>query len=601
MKHLPLILSLLFISNFTFAQNTELTRCSTTEYMERQMEEHPGYMERRQQIEEFTRNYISENASSRKAGEIIYIPTVVHVVYKNAAENISDAQVLSQIRVLNEDFRKMFGTNGWNTNPVGVDSKIEFVMAQRDPNGDPTNGITRTSTIVPAFTVTDDVKYSSKGGKDAWDTKKYLNFWTCDLGGPILGYAQFPGGSPETDGVVIGYKYYGVGHSGAGQYNLGRTATHEVGHWLNLRHIWGDGNCASDLVDDTPPSKGENTGCPKGETSNCNGKTTQDMIENYMDYTDDICMNIITKGQADRMKAALDGPRAGIKDSDGLDTIPNALDAELVEIISPTATSCSPDSITPKVKVKNLGVNQINSLVLTHTFTPGDSVSFEWIGEIAPNESVTINLPKVLLPVGVNSFKVIVSKPNKGADGNSANDKKSVNARVIAEPVADFTADKERVVLQSGDSLVSFSNISIGATYNWDFENGLTSKEKNPVVKFDTEGIYNVSLTVTAPGCTKPDTKKMEIKVVESTVGVKHQEMKLVRIYPNPVSSTLSVNVNSTDIIFFSLTDITGKVIMNDVFSEKTNGLDLSSLETGFYFLKVSNGISSNTLKIVKK
>ena len=93
----------------------------------------------------------------------------------------------------------------------------------------------------------------------------------------------------------------------------------------------------------------------------------------------------------------------------------------------------------------------------------------------------------------------------------------------------------------------------------------------------------------------------MEIEVVDSPVGVEQQEMKLVRIYPNPVSSTLSVNVNSNDIIFYSLTDITGKVIMNDVFSEKTNGLDLSSLETGFYFLKVSNGISSNTLKIVKK
>lgn len=601
MKYLPVIFSLLFVSQFSFAQEFELTRCSTTEYMEQQMAENPEFAEKRKQLENFTKEYIRNNVNKRSEVEVIYIPTVVHVVYENETENISDEQVLSQIRVLNEDFRKMFGTNGWNTNPVGVDSKIEFVMAQLDPEGNPTNGITRTETTVGSFSTNDDVKYTENGGIDAWDTKSYLNFWVCDLGGGVLGYAQFPGGPEDEDGVVIGYKYYGVGHSGAGQYNLGRTATHEVGHWLDLIHIWGDGPCLSDEVEDTPPSKGSNYGCPDGEISACGIGTTEDMIENYMDYTDDICMNIVTKGQSDRMRAALDGPRAGIKDSEALDTIPQALDASLVGILSPTSASCGTDSITPSIEIQNLGVNDLNSLMISYSINPGDTTHFEWVGELAPNETEVVDLPKVLLTLGLNNFDVVISLPNQGEDGNLTNDKASVEAQIISEPVAEFTADKQKVVLEEGDSVVTFSNISSGSEFNWDFDNGDTSIEKNPAVKFSSEGVYNVLLTVSAPGCENSATDTMEILVVNNTVGIKPRNMNLVRVYPNPVSNTLIVKSTGNFPLTYSLFDLTGKILLDGNLKEQSNGLDLTQLASGVYFLKTSNGKTFDIQKIVKK
>ena len=144
------------------------------------------------------------------------------------------------------------------------------------------------------------MKFSSQGGMDATDPAHYLNFWICEIGGGILGYAQFPGGALESDGVVIGSDYFGENAAG-GQYGHGRTATHEVGHWLNLRHIWGDGRCKQDdFVADTPSSDGANYGCPTYPTVNCR---SNDMTMNYMDYVDDNCMYMFTVGQNDRMRS----------------------------------------------------------------------------------------------------------------------------------------------------------------------------------------------------------------------------------------------------------------------------------------------------------
>ncbi len=284
----------------------------------------PAILSRMAELEAQTRAYIETQPyqPQQRTNNVITIPVVVHIVYRTSAENISNAQVQSQIDVLNEDFRRL-NTDAANTpslfQSVAADVEIQFCLATRDPSGNPTSGITRTQTTKTSFSVyTDDVKYSSQGGQDAWPTDQYLNIWVCNLGGNILGYAQFPNGGPAaTDGVVIDYRYFGRGGSAQAPFNKGRTATHEVGHWLNLRHIWGDAQCGDDYVNDTPIQQGPNYNCPTFPSPSCGN--TSDMFMNYMDYTDDACMNLFTQGQKTRMRAVLapNGFRAGLLSSLG--------------------------------------------------------------------------------------------------------------------------------------------------------------------------------------------------------------------------------------------------------------------------------------------
>ena len=285
--------------------------CSSMEVLEAQLQQDPKRAAKMESIENFTRNYINNN-TERITG-IITIPIVFHVIYNNSAENLSDAQLMSQLAVLNEDFRRT-NSDANGTWGQAADTEIEFCLATVDPNGNPTTGITRTSTSTTSWGANDAMKFTSSGGIDAWPASDYLNFWICDLSGGLLGYAQFPGGNPATDGVVNDYAYTGSGGSAQAPFDLGRTATHEVGHWLNLRHIWGDGGCTvDDFVSDTPLSDASNGGCATGHVS-C-GST--DMVENYMDYSDDACMNLFTAGQTARMRALFDpgGARESILSS----------------------------------------------------------------------------------------------------------------------------------------------------------------------------------------------------------------------------------------------------------------------------------------------
>ncbi|GIV23045.1 MAG: hypothetical protein KatS3mg025_0704 [Bacteroidia bacterium] len=285
-------------------------RCGTIERLQYLMQQDPSILSRMQAVEEHTRQYMQNLARmpGQRTNNVITIPVVVHIVYRTASENITDAQVQSQIDVLNEDFRRL---NADTTNTpslfagVAADAEIQFCLATRDPLGNPTTGITRTQTTKTSFSAyADDVKFSSQGGKDAWPTDQYLNIWVCRLSGGVLGYAQFPGSGPaSTDGVVIDFRYFGRGGSAQAPYDQGRTATHEVGHWLNLRHIWGDAQCGDDLVNDTPTQEGPNYSCPTFPHPTCGN--TSDMFMNYMDYTDDACMNLFTVGQKNRMRAVL--------------------------------------------------------------------------------------------------------------------------------------------------------------------------------------------------------------------------------------------------------------------------------------------------------
>ena len=278
------------------------------------VETKPEYRAHRLEVEQQTRRSIDSGQAMRVAAKLITIPVVVHVVQRTAEEGISDAQVNSQIKALNRDYRaknpdKSKVPADWKS--VVTDANIQFALATKDPGGKKTTGITRTATTVASFGPDNGVKSKKTGGVDPWPTDRYMNFWVCNLGAGLLGYAQFPGGPAATDGVVILYTAFGTQGTAKAPYNKGRTATHEVGHFFNLRHIWGDRNDCSgnDFVADTPPAQQANFGKPKFPHITCNNGPDGDMFMNYMDYVDDAAMVMFSTGQVARMNATLAGPR----------------------------------------------------------------------------------------------------------------------------------------------------------------------------------------------------------------------------------------------------------------------------------------------------
>ena len=260
------------------------------------------------------------------ANEIISIPVVVHLLYKTSEQNITDEQIRSQIDVLNRDFRRM-NMDAANTPAVfrsaATDTRIRFCLAQVDPTGHSTKGIVRKYTSNDFFQGDDGMKYSLAGGDNAWDSKKYLNIWVCTLFGRSLGYATIPGGPADKDGVVINYDVFGSTGFLRPPYDKGRTATHEVGHWLGLKHLWGDTNCGSDDVNDTPSQLSYNFHCPSfPHITSCSPNGNGDMFMNFMDFTDDVCMNMFTTGQKMKMRAmfALGGSRNSFLNSFACDS-----------------------------------------------------------------------------------------------------------------------------------------------------------------------------------------------------------------------------------------------------------------------------------------
>jgi len=279
--------------------------CASHEVLELQLKEDPKLALKMNEIESFTEKAISEG---RLVNGKIEIPVVVNVLYRTAAENISLAQIQSQIDVLNQDFNAL--NSDYNSVPAlfsGVKANvgISFVLDQ----------VIRKSTTKTSWGTRDAMKKTKQGGLNPTSPTTKLNLWVCTIGGGILGYAQFPGGSSATDGVVIDSKYLGTTGTAVAPFNKGRTATHEVGHWMNLRHIWGDATCGSDLVADTPTHNTANYGIPAyPHYSTCTG-TPVEMTMNYMDYTDDAGMYMFSLGQKARMDAVflVGGARASFR------------------------------------------------------------------------------------------------------------------------------------------------------------------------------------------------------------------------------------------------------------------------------------------------
>lgn len=287
------------------AQTVERRSCYSDEHLKEQLKADPGLAQR---MEEFELKSAQAIAEGRIVNGVLEIPVVVNVLYRTTAENISLAQIQSQIDVLNRDFNATNTDYNTANNPyssVRANVGIRFVLDQ----------VIRKSTTKTSWGTNDAMKKTAQGGLNPTSPTTKLNMWICTIGGGILGYAQFPGGSSATDGVVLDGKYTGTTGTATYPFNLGRTATHEVGHWMNLRHIWGDATCGSDLVSDTPTHNTANSGVPAvGHRSTCSG-TPLEMYMNYMDYTDDRGMYMFSNGQKSRMLAIFNvgGSRASFR------------------------------------------------------------------------------------------------------------------------------------------------------------------------------------------------------------------------------------------------------------------------------------------------
>lgn len=317
----------------------QIQRCVTTNLEFERFAKDPDYANQVNAIRAQIETFVQNQPNQRFTGDVYHIPVVVHVIYNTPEQNISDEQIALQIASLNADYRRL-NEDASNTRqefmPVAADVGIEFHLAQWDPEGNQTSGITRTETTQGSFWLSmTDMKSSQTGGSDAWDVNHYLNIWVCNMSIPflnvpfILGFATPPDGAPnwpvgsaaeepEQDGVVIHYEVFGpIQNPDAtlDPVSLGRTATHEIGHYLGLRHIWGDGDCsADDGIQDTPiASAAQQQTCDLSSNTCDEGSgDLPDMIENYMDYSDEHCMNMFTQQQVMAMRYVVENFRQNL-------------------------------------------------------------------------------------------------------------------------------------------------------------------------------------------------------------------------------------------------------------------------------------------------
>ncbi|MFM8741925.1 MAG: M43 family zinc metalloprotease, partial [Cytophagales bacterium] len=451
MKYLSLLA--LLICNLQTLWSQE--RCGTVAY-ETQLAKGNPKRETKQQFEDWMKRVQMGPASKLKTQaknqtqSTFVIPVVVHVIHNGdpvgTGVNISDAQILSQINVLNNDFNRL---NADRTNtPTAFQSvagsfDVQFVLAKQDPTGIATNGIRRVQGTKTTWSLSDNFQLKSQS---YWPAEDYLNVWVCNLTG-FLGYTQFPistlpgleGSSNErlTDGIVINYREFGSIDDGPfdldSRYNKGRTLTHEMGHFLGLRHIWGDGSdcTATDFVSDTPAQSASTSGCPSHPRLDCGSPQQPRMFQNYLDYTNDACMNLFTQGQVSRMSIVLQNSprRASLLLSAGNlppSTLPN--DLGIKNIIAPLVTQCA-GSFQPSIQVRNYGTNAITSaqIQLVRNGTPIETLSPSLNLLIAQETIITFST--ISLVAGTNAtFTFNILQTNGTSDGNAQNNSRTVNA-----------------------------------------------------------------------------------------------------------------------------------------------------------------------------
>lgn len=529
------LLHFLLIFLMLFAQHSMAQKCVTMQKDSINSIRHPEWKASRAQLEKKLQAHIHSQKFKQQrtssGGSALYtIPVVVHVIHNISSghitgKNIPTQQILDQIAVLNEDYRRVNADTS-NTpslyKPVAADVQIEFCLAVRDPNGNPTNGIVRVYDSQPSFDAysTSDEIYLK--GLSYWPSDQYLNIWVCDLASPALGYAQFPNDiSSTTDGVVIDYSTFGRNISTSTKYNLGRTTTHEVGHWLDLIHIWGDVNDCSgdDFCADIPPCSDQYYSSKPNCVAPLQCGNVR-MIQNYMDYSDDVCMNLFTADQKDRMQSAMAvAPR---------------------RIAIQSSLGCCNTCYVPHAdfKASRTEAKVAQTIVFTDQST-GNINSYSWDFGNGASPATATGIGPHTVTYTTDGYKD-VSLTTTGTYGTDTQTKNSYIFIKVTPPAANFVASKTTGV--DVNEIITFTNNSTGFIddYNWDFGTDAVPSTATGIgphsVSYSSKGFKTVSLTTTtiSPAATSNKTKNSYI-----AVGI--LDNSDLYVYPNPAQDVVSL------------------------------------------------------------
>lgn len=596
------ILILILFSLSSFGQE----RCGTNLVWNFHSKTNSELIINKQRIETKINEY---NTKRKSVSQQYEIPVVFHVLYNQNTEQISENQILSQLQVLNEDFRR--NNNDANNTPseftnVAADTEINFCLAKRTPNNDLSSGITYTYTNISSFSIYDNrIFHDSLGGKTIWDPSKYLNIYVCNLTN-ALGFSSFPGGVEQRDGVVIHYENFGTTGNLNSNYNKGRTATHEVGHWLNLLHIWGDSNCGSDLVDDTPEQEVENYGCPTHPSPTCSN--SGDMFQNFMDYSNDACMNLFTEGQKNRMHATLETERTNL--SNQITCIEPYEDIGINDNISPLINEaiCGYD-IEIKTSVFNYSNNVINSFNVNYQLDNQAIQTVEWNGTLAPNTSIEIFLDNQTTTQGQHQLIIYTDLPNNFRDLNTSNDTITLGFEVIdgveldLKIVADNYGDETswQITDEVGQIVFQENGISNNQIYNKQmcldrdicYTFSIFDSNNDGICCDFGNGYFELNNQLFSGNF--DDQTNVDICQLLS---IDNSNQKSLTIFPNPFSDYLYFESNNK-ISKIKIIDITGKLIYQSFV--KNENINLSFLKQGIYIAQIKTTSEIITKKIIKK
>lgn len=641
------LLSFSAILLFAFGVNAQQRTCASHDVLLQQLAENPLLRTQREAIERHTENYLHSTGAHDRV--VVTIPVVVNVVYNTTAQNISDAQIQSQIDVLNADFRKL--NSDWTNTPavfqgLVADMEVQFCLATQDPTGAATTGIRRRQTNSTSFSTNDAVKQSTNGIA-AWDRNKYLNLWVCNLSGTLLGYAQFPGGAAATDGVVIDYQYFGTIGTATAPFNLGRTATHEVGHWLNLYHIWGDdgtGCTGSDQCADTPNQGGYNAGCPTFPKISCSNGPNGDLWMNYMDYSDDACMYMFTAGQKARAQSLFStgGARVSLLTSPGCQpptgggtcAVPSGLNA--TGITSSAATlnwSAASGAVTYNLQWK------LTSASTWTTVSAISGTSYNLSG-LSASTSYSYQVQSVCSG-GSSAYSTAASFSTTAAGGTCSDVYESNNTRNTAKTIAVGTDIFGAIGSTTDQDWFKFANTSTQRRIKVDLTNlpadydivlyrsstqvGISENENTldeqiilntttvssnynvKIYGFDgamsTSQCYTLRVSLNSNNW-RTTGEETEGEVTEFDLPVQVEQLAF-KMTPNPATNLLTVTVpmSAENEVNIRILDPAGKVALeqNRVMTKGDNmaRFELGSLSDGMYFVQVRNGDAVNTRKLM--
>lgn len=550
------------------------------------IQHNPELVLNRENVEGQIRQWIATQSNSSRS--VITIPVVVHVIYNTSEQNISDAQVQSQIDVLNEDYARLNADASQTPQAfqsIAANCDIQFCLAKTDPSNQATSGITRKQTAATFFSIGSSMKYAATGGVNAWPNEKYLNIWVCNLANQVIGFATLPGTSiAAEDGVVIMYKHFGRTGNVVAPYHKGRTATHEVGHWLNLLHIWGDddgssNNClGSDQVEDTPNQASYHFGCPSSPAPSCSN--SGDMFMNFMDYTNDACMNVFSTGQKNRMLATLNSFRFSIQSS----------------------LACQPPIIQQVCDTLNniVGGDGIN-YYLSNEIVEGDTGYFTGTnsnGNIAFADYHSVSEPSSIEKIQMD-FAYAYSSSGSTNLSIGIWDNDGINP---ADSPGTLLAETSLPYSQINSDIDNFSSTEIILPTSILINGGFFVGFKNPENTSDTIAVYSNQvdkINVNSAWFQDADQQWTEFSnpipfnspislairpIICGTVGIQEPLLSNLQLFPNPGQESINIIFPSTEKAHrWQVISMDGSIVLSGQTSDSQIQLNCTELAQGIY------------------